>query len=75
MRGGAVRFEGGVVLVLLVDEEPPRFCAVTVYLIHQAARFLAALFGKLGEYGFNFRFASCFCHPGYSQNNHCSLRS
>ena len=41
VRGRAMRFEGGVVLVLLIDKEPAWIGLVLMHLIHEAARFLA----------------------------------
>ena len=49
VRGGAVGFERGIVLILLVDEEPPRFGFVLVNQVHGAARFFAGFFGEFCE--------------------------
>ena len=45
VRRGAVGFECGVILVLLIDEKTARFGLVAVHLIGDAARFFAGLFG------------------------------
>ena len=41
---GAMGFEGSVVFVLLVDEEPARLRLVAMHNIHRAAGFLAGCF-------------------------------
>src|SRR5581483_696313 len=71
---GAMRFEAAVVLVLFVNEEPPRFGLVAVHLVHQAAWFLARFFAQLDEEVRNFVFMSRLCYPRYYQHNHCLLR-
>ena len=75
VRGGAVRLEGGVVLVLLIDKEPARIGLVLMHLIHEAARFLARFGREFFEDRGHFGLASDFCHPGYGQHHHPSLRS
>jgi hypothetical protein len=70
VRGGAMRFQGSVIFVLLVDEEAARFGFVAVHLVHGTAGFLAGMFGEfLEEFG-NVGFVSNLCHPGDSQHHH-----
>jgi hypothetical protein len=74
VRGGAVGFEGGVIFVLLVDEEPARFGLMAVDYVHGAARFFAGGFCQLGEDSGYVAFAPQFRHPRNSQDNHRTLR-
>ena len=74
MRSGAVRFERGIVLVLLVDEEPAGFGLVPVHLdTSSTARFLAGFLGQLLKNCGNFGFVPNFRHPGNRQHHHRSL--
>src|ERR1700721_3995623 len=75
MRRGAVRFQGGIVLILFIDEEPAGVRLVFVHLIHEAARLLARFGCEFFKDRDHFALASNFCHPGYGKPHHPSLRS
>ena len=64
VRGGAMRFQGGIVFVLLVDKKTARIGFVPVYLVHRTTRFLAGVFGQLLEKCGNLGFTPNFRHPG-----------
>ena len=73
MRGGAMRFQGSIVLILLIDEEAAGIGLVPVHLVHGTSRFLAGVFGQFPENCSNVCFVSNFRHPGDSQHHHRSL--
>ena len=66
-------FQRGIVLVLFVDEEPPRFGLMPVDLIHEAARFLSGFFRQLGENRRDIAIVPSLGHPRYCQNHHRAL--
>ena len=68
-----MRFQRGIVLVLLVDEEAARLGLVPVHLVHGASRFLAGLFGEFFKQCGNFGFVPNLRHPGNCQHHHRSL--
>ena len=61
MRGSAMRFQRGVILVLLVNKEAAWIGLMPMHLVHGTTRFLAGLLGQFfkqrGNFGFtpNFR--------------------
>src|SRR5690348_13116495 len=67
---GAMGLESRIILVLLVDEEPPRLSAMPVHLVGDAPGFLARFFGEFRKQLGRVCFAACFCHPGNCQNDH-----
>src|SRR5579859_247884 len=73
VRGGAVRFQRGIVFVLLVDKEAASFRLVAVHLVHGTARFFAGILGEFLKQGGNFSFVPNFRHPGNGQHHHRSL--
>src|SRR6266853_821160 len=75
MRSGAMALEGGIVLVLFIEEEPARICLVLMHLIHEASRLFARFGCELVKDCHHVRLASDFCHPSYGQHHHPSLRS
>src|ERR1700758_54457 len=75
MRRGTMRLQRGIVLILFIDKKPAGIGLVLVYLIHEAAGFFAGFRCKFFKDRYHFRLASGFCHPGYGQYHHLSLRS
>ena len=69
----AVGFEGGIVLVLLVDKESAGFGLVPMHLVHGTARFLAGLLSQFFKQCGNFDFVPNFRHPGNRQHHHRAL--
>jgi hypothetical protein len=65
VRRVAVGFKRSVVLVLLVDKEPPRLGAMSMHLKHGASRLFARLCGELRQHFRNRSFLPDFRNPGY----------
>src|SRR5690242_483370 len=70
MRRVAVRIEGRVIRVLLIDEKTYRLAAVAMHNIHQAAWFLTRFAGQDAEYLCGFGFEAGLGDPDYGKCNH-----
>src|SRR6202795_1297261 len=75
MGRGAVSLQRSIVLVLFVNEEPARLGFMPMYLIQQAAGFLAGFLSQFGEQTDNIRLTTDLRHPRHRQHDHRSLRS
>jgi 4-oxalocrotonate tautomerase len=70
---GSMGFERGIILILLIDEEAPRFSLVPVDLIHRTTWLLARFLGELRKQSSDLGFAPNLRHPRYRQNHHRTL--
>src|SRR5262249_7447721 len=66
----AVRFQGGFVPVLFVEEELARPFFVAMHLKHQTAGFFAGMIGQETEQSLRLRLLTRSCFPDYGENDH-----
>jgi hypothetical protein len=64
LRGSAVRFQSGIILVLLLDKKAAGIGLMPMHLVHGTTRFLAGVLGQLFKQRRNFGFTPNFRHPG-----------
>ena len=75
MGSGPVRIEGGLVVVLLVEEKPPGVGRRPVRQVHPAARLGDCVLGQLGEASDGFVFVARFDHEGDREADHRNLQT